>query len=97
MAHPRPARHAGVLALMAFSPLQIHFAQHALIDGIFTFWAVLNRGCCGKSAAAKQPRFLAAFALSLAAMVITKGTPSLFISRCAASSRPNRWAKPRRR
>ncbi|MEI9897694.1 MAG: hypothetical protein WDN28_28510 [Chthoniobacter sp.] len=31
-----------VLALLAFSPLQIHLAQHALIDGIFTFWAVLN-------------------------------------------------------
>jgi 4-amino-4-deoxy-L-arabinose transferase-like glycosyltransferase len=30
-----------VLALMAFSPMQIHFSQHALIDGFFAFWALL--------------------------------------------------------
>ncbi len=32
----------GVAALMAFAPTQIHMSQHALIDGFFTFWALLT-------------------------------------------------------
>jgi uncharacterized membrane protein len=31
----------GIMALMAFAPLQIHMSQHALIDGFFAFWALL--------------------------------------------------------
>lgn len=30
-----------VAALMAFAPVQIHMSQHALIDGVFAFWATL--------------------------------------------------------
>src|SRR5581483_9207158 len=62
-----------VLALLAFSPLQIHLAQHALIDGVFTFWAVLSLWLLWESL--RQPnniRLRAPFALSLAGMVITK-------------------------
>jgi len=28
-------------ALMAFAPTQLHMSQHALVDGFFTFWAML--------------------------------------------------------
>src|SRR5205823_199902 len=31
----------GVCALMAVAPTQIHMSQHALVDGFFTFWALL--------------------------------------------------------
>ena len=31
---------ATVCALMAFAPTQVHMSQHALIDGVFAFWAV---------------------------------------------------------
>jgi len=31
----------GVLALVCFAPTQIHMSQHALVDGFFTFWALL--------------------------------------------------------
>ncbi|PYK84148.1 MAG: hypothetical protein DME40_19870 [Verrucomicrobia bacterium] len=31
----------GVTALMAVAPTQLHMSQHGLIDGFFTFWAML--------------------------------------------------------
>ena len=36
-----PAWALGVAALMGFAPTQIHMSQHALVDGFFTFWALL--------------------------------------------------------
>jgi hypothetical protein len=63
----------GVLALLAASPLSIHLGQHAMIDGVFAFWAVLNLWLLWENL--QRPhnsRLLAAFAVSLAFMVITK-------------------------
>jgi len=37
-----------VTALVAFAPTQIHMSQHALVDGFFTFWALLTLGCSGR-------------------------------------------------
>ena len=63
----------GAFALMAFSPLQIHMAQHALADGFFecfalgTLWALWE--CL------RQPGhrgWLGAYAAGLALMVMTK-------------------------
>jgi hypothetical protein len=31
----------GISALMAVAPTQVHMSQHALIDGFFSFWALL--------------------------------------------------------
>lgn len=83
-----------VLALMACSPLQIHLAQHALIDGIFTFWAVLNLWLLWENLQRPNSRgFLAAFALGLAAMVITKENSFfVYIALCGLVA-VNRWAK----
>ena len=36
-----PALALGVAALISFAPTQIHMSQHALVDGFFTFWALL--------------------------------------------------------
>ena len=36
-----PACALGVAALVAFAPTQLHMSQHALVDGFFTFWALV--------------------------------------------------------
>ena len=62
-----------VFALMAFSPLQIHLAQHALVDGFFEFWALLTLWAFWENL--QQPRhrgWLAAYTAGLALMVTTK-------------------------
>ena len=47
----------GVFALMAFSPLQIHMAQHALADGFFEFFVLLTLwAIVGKSASTRTSR-----------------------------------------
>ena len=83
-----------VLALLAFSPLQIHLAQHALIDGIFTFWAVLNLWLLWENL--QRPhntRLLAAFAVSLAGMVITKENSFFVYLALVGLIAVSRWAK----
>ena len=62
-----------VFGLIAFSPLQIHLAQHALVDGFFEFWALLTLWALWENL--QQPRhrgWLAAYAMGLALMVATK-------------------------
>ena len=63
----------GVFALMAFSPLQIHMAQHALADGFFEFFVLLTLWALWESL--RQPGhrgWLAVYAAGLALMVTTK-------------------------
>ena len=74
----------GVLALMACDPLQIHFSQHALIDGFFTFWAVMCMWTTWECL--RNPRsipWLAAHTACLALMVMTK--ENAFFVYCALS------------
>ena len=62
-----------VTALMAFAPTQIHMSQHALIDGVFAFWATLSLWLLWENL--QRPdrlRWLTAYAFSLAVMVLTK-------------------------
>ena len=84
----------GVLALMACDPLQIHFSQHALIDGFFTFWAVMCMWTTWESL--RNPRsipWLIAHSACLALMVMTK--ENAFFVYCALSVAviSNRWLK----
>jgi hypothetical protein len=60
-------------ALMTFAPTQLHMSQHALIDGFFTFWALLVLWMLWENFAAPDdwPR-LAGFGISLTLLVITK-------------------------
>jgi len=82
----------GVLALMAFDPLQIHFSQHALIDGFFTFWAVM---CIWTTwECLRNPRnipWLAAHTACLALMVLTKENAFFVYCALAVVVLVNRW------
>jgi hypothetical protein len=84
----------GTLALMAFSPLQIHLGQHALIDGVFTFWAVLCLWLLWENLLKpNDTRLLAAFGASLALMVVTKENSFfVYLALCGLIA-VNRWAK----
>jgi hypothetical protein len=60
-------------ALMAFSPLQIHLAQHALVDGFFEFWALLTLWALWENLQRPRHRgWLAIYTVGLALMVATK-------------------------
>lgn len=62
-----------VTALVAFAPTQIHMSQHALVDGFFTFWALLTVWMLWENLQA--PRhwgWLAGYSISLALLVLTK-------------------------
>lgn len=62
-----------VTALMAVAPLQIHLAQLSLVDGYFAFWAVLCAWFLWESLQAPQQKgWLAAYAISLFVLVLTK-------------------------
>ncbi len=62
-----------VAALMACAPTQIHMGQHALIDGVFAFWATLCLWLLWENL--RQPNrwpWLVAFGFALALMVLVK-------------------------
>jgi 4-amino-4-deoxy-L-arabinose transferase-like glycosyltransferase len=63
----------GVSALMAFAPTQIHMSQHALVDGFFTFWALLSLWLLWENLQApKDWRWLVAYVFALGLLVLTK-------------------------
>jgi 4-amino-4-deoxy-L-arabinose transferase-like glycosyltransferase len=63
----------GIGALMAFAPTQIHMSQHALIDGVFTFWALLCFWLLWENLHASHDwKWLTAYAVALALLVLTK-------------------------
>ncbi len=63
----------GIGALMAFAPTQIHMSQHALIDGVFTFWALLSFWLLWENLHVSHDwKRLVAYALALALLVLTK-------------------------
>lgn len=60
-------------ALVAFAPTQIHMSQHALVDGFFTFWALLTLWMLWENLQTpRQWGWLVAYAISLALLVLTK-------------------------
>ena len=84
----------GVLALMACDPLQIHFSQHALIDGFFTFWAVMCMWTTWECL--RNPRsavWLVAHAACLAVMVMTKENAFFVYCALTVAVLSNRWLK----
>jgi len=63
----------GVGALMVFAPTQLHMSQHALVDGFFTFWAMLVLWSLWENLRAPQDwRWLALYTVALTATVLTK-------------------------
>ena len=87
-------RGLGVLALMVFSPLQIHMAQHAFIDGFFAAWATLCVWLLWENL--RRPDhggWLAAYGVCLAAMVMTKENAFfVYVGLCGLLA-VNRWAR----
>src|SRR3984893_2361149 len=62
-----------IAALMAFAPTQIHMSQHALVDGFFTFWALLCLWLLWENLRAPRDwRWLVAYILALSLLVLTK-------------------------
>jgi len=60
-------------ALMSVAPTQIHMSQHALVDGFFTFWALLCLWLFWENLhAPRHWRWLVAYILALGLLVLTK-------------------------
>ena len=84
----------GTFALVAFSPLQIHMAQHALVDGFFEFWALGTLWAlweCLRQSAHKG--WLAAYAAGLAGLVLTKENAFFVWVAVVALIVLNRWLR----
>jgi hypothetical protein len=82
----------GVLALVAFAPMQIHFSQHALIDGFFAFWAAMCLWTTWECL--RNPRsagWLSVHTVSLALMVLTKENAFFVYCALALATLANRW------
>ena len=62
-----------IAALMAVAPTQIHMSQHALVDGFFTFWALLALWLFWENLQAPRDwRWLVGYIIALALLVLTK-------------------------
>ena len=82
----------GVGALMCFAPTQIHMSQHALVDGFFTFWALFCLWMLWENLRAPRAwRWLAAYALGLCLMVLTKENAVFVFVALVAIVVANRW------
>jgi 4-amino-4-deoxy-L-arabinose transferase-like glycosyltransferase len=87
-----PAWALAVAALMSFAPTQIHMSQHALVDGFFTFWALLCLWLLWENLRApRHALFLVAYALALCLMVLTKENSFFVFVALMAIILLNRW------
>ncbi len=83
-----------VTALMAVAPTQIHMSQHALIDGVFAFWATLSLWLLWENL--QRPNrwpWLAAYGFALAAMVLTKENAMFAYLAILALLAANHWLR----
>jgi hypothetical protein len=89
-----PVMTLGVTALMAVAPTQIHMSQHALIDGVFAFWATLSLWLLWENLHhPDRPGWLIAYGASLAVMVLTKENAMFaYVGLCLILGL-NRWAR----
>jgi 4-amino-4-deoxy-L-arabinose transferase-like glycosyltransferase len=84
----------GVLALMSSAPTQIHMSQHALVDGFFTFWAVLCLWLLWENLRAPRDwRWLVAYVVALALLVLTKENSFFVWVALVAIVVVNRWLR----
>ena len=83
-----------VTALMAFAPTQIHMSQHALIDGVFAFWATLSLWLLWENL--QRPNrlpWLIGYSISLAVMVVTKENAMFAYVGLLAPLAANNWLR----
>src|SRR5206468_5981721 len=84
----------GVGALMAFAPTQLHMSQHALVDGFFTFWALLVLWSLWENLRAPQDwRWLVLYTVALTATVLTKENAFFVWTAVVAILIANHWLK----
>jgi 4-amino-4-deoxy-L-arabinose transferase-like glycosyltransferase len=87
-----PACALAVAAMMSVAPTQIHMSQHALVDGFFTFWALLCLWMLWENLRAPRDwRFLAAYTVALCLMVLTKENAFFVFVALMAIIALNRW------
>ena len=87
-----PAAALAVGALIAFAPTQIHMSQHALVDGFFAFWALLNLWLLWENLHAPRDwRWLLPFTIGLALMVTTKENAAFVYMALLTLLVANRW------
>jgi len=87
-----PACSIAVTAMMAVAPTQLHMSQHALVDGFFTFWALLTLWFLWENfGAPRNWRWLAAYTASLAMLVLTKENSFFVWIGLLALLVSNRW------
>jgi 4-amino-4-deoxy-L-arabinose transferase-like glycosyltransferase len=87
-----PATALAVAALMSFAPTQIHMSQHALVDGFFTFWALLCLWLLWENL--RSPRkwpLLVAYTFGLALLVLTKENAFFVFAALMVIVALNRW------
>ena len=87
-----PAWALGVAALMSFAPTQIHMSQHALVDGFFTFWALLCLWMLWENlrTPGSWPR-LAVYVFALCCLVLTKENAFFVFVALLVIMALNRW------
>jgi 4-amino-4-deoxy-L-arabinose transferase-like glycosyltransferase len=89
-----PAFSGAVAALTAFAPTQIHMSQHALVDGFFTFWALLSLWLLWENLRAPGNwRWGSAYVVALALMVLTKENSFFVWVALVALLVANRWLR----
>jgi 4-amino-4-deoxy-L-arabinose transferase-like glycosyltransferase len=87
-----PGYALAIAALMSVAPTQIHMSQHALVDGFFTFWALLSLWMLWENL--RAPRhwvFLTLYSLALCLMVLTKENAFFVFVALTAVIVLNRW------
>ena len=84
----------GVLALMSSAPTQIHMSQHALVDGFFTFWAVLCLWLLWENLRApRRAWWLIGYSLGLMLLVLTKENSFFVVFALVVLMIANHWLK----
>jgi 4-amino-4-deoxy-L-arabinose transferase-like glycosyltransferase len=82
----------GVAALMSCAPTQIHMSQHALVDGFFTFWALLCLWMLWENLRTPGNGLrLAAYTLGLCCLVLTKENAFFVFIALLVLLALNRW------
>jgi len=81
-----------VAALMAVAPTQLHMSQHALVDGFFTFWALLALWLLWENLQAPRNwRWLVGYIIALGLLVLTKENSFFVWVALIALLVTNRW------
>jgi 4-amino-4-deoxy-L-arabinose transferase-like glycosyltransferase len=87
-----PAWALGVAAMVSFAPTQLHMSQHALVDGFFTFWALLCLWLLWENL--RMPGNwlrLAAYVFALCCLVLTKENAFFVFVALMVIIALNRW------